>query len=381
MAMDADRRSSLPAPGSVLCVVIATRNEADSIGPVLSEVHEAAAAIGPLIELRAVVVDDGSVDGTSDVAHDWAARLGLGLDVIDGPGKGLGAAVVHGVQYAVTTFGPQLAMVANFDGDGQHDARELPTLLRAMLGRHLDVVIGSRWVRGGRSYGTTRFRTVGSKVGNGVYRAMTGVRGVHDATTSFRIYSTKAIDLITSLTGDLPSGFAFFSAIVTDASRAGLTIGEVPITFRPRYLGESKLTGHEVQQFFRSLPSQRRRRPPAITRRFDDMVTERDVDVVVGHGSGYTEPDALRTALLSARTTNDGAVSVQVPIGRESYGRIDAELGGRRRSDDASLRAVFESVGLEVVNVRVATSSFVYELEARWALHDAPAFDHEPIIP
>ncbi len=255
-----DRRSSLPAPGSVLALVIATREERDSIGPVLSEVAAAANDVRSLVELHVVLVDDHSEDGTVDAARDWATRLSLPLHVVDGPGRGLGAAVIRGMQYARSTFGPQLRVVGNLDGDGQHDARELPTLLRSMLGRELDVVIGSRWTRGGRSHGTSAFRTIGSRAGNRVFRCVTGVRDVQDATTSFRLYSPQAVRHILEHADQYPSGYAFFSAIVADTDSAGLAIGEVPITFRPRYQGESKLTPAETFAFFGSLPGQRRLR-------------------------------------------------------------------------------------------------------------------------
>jgi dolichol-phosphate mannosyltransferase len=349
-----DRRSALPPPGSVMAVVVATRDEAASIGPVLSEIHEAAHAIASLIEVRVVLVDDASSDGTTRIARDWSARLGLPLDVVDGPGQGLGAAVIRGMQYAVSTFGPQLHVVANLDGDGQHDARELPTLFRAMLGRRLDIVIGSRWARGGRSHGTSMFRTVGSNVGNGVFRLATGVREVRDATTSFRVYSPEAVRHIVEHADLYPRGYAFFSAIVADADSAGLGIGEVPITFRPRYQGESKLTGGEVGRFFRSLPQQRRIRRRPLSQ-VADSYRARDELAHLSASSNWND------WILRALTAHDGD-GVQGPI---------LEVGAGTGAFSAELRRRFPGsvlVSIEPDAVNAAELSTRAAHDDRWVV-------------
>ena len=251
----ADARATV---GKVLAVVLATKDEAANIGAVLSEIREAAAALRPLLRTAIVLVDDNSSDDTRLTAANWATVLDLDLYVIEGPGRGLGAAVSAGLRAAMDRFGSSLAMIANLDADGQHDARELPTLVRSFLGRGVDVMVGSRWVRGGRSHGTSAFRTVGSRAGNLAFRAFTGVRGVMDATSAFRVYSPRAAAHVVQNVSTYPTGYAFFSTIIADLDSAGLRLAEVPITFRPRYTGQSKLTRGEVAAFFASLPRQRK---------------------------------------------------------------------------------------------------------------------------
>ena len=321
--------------GKVLVVVLATKNEEANIGAVLSEIREAAGVLRPLLRTAVVMVDDNSTDATREVAATWAETLDLDFRIIDGPSTGLGAAVVAGMKASLELFGDRVGMIANLDADGQHDARELPTLVRSFLGRGLDLVVGSRWVRGGRSYGTSTFRTVGSNVGNAAFRMVTGVRDIKDATSAFRVYSPAASKHIVKNAGNYPTGYAFFSCIVADIDSAGLKLGEVPITFRPRYSGQSKLTRSEVSAFFSSLPKQRaiRRRPfesdphveygahdvldsLSMSRRWNDWILDElsdddpgpgsDVDILeVGAGNGAFG------ALLRSRWPNARIVSIE----------------------------------------------------------------------
>jgi dolichol-phosphate mannosyltransferase len=305
---DHDPAPRLPAPGAVLAVVLATRNEASSVGPVLSEIREAADILRHLVTTTVLVVDDSTDGSTVEVIHGWAERLELDVEVVPGHHQGLGAAVIDGLRCAVRTWGDRLAMVANLDADGQHDARELPLLVRAALGRDLDIVIGSRWVKGGRSYGTSRFRTLGSKLGNAAFRSFTGVREVRDATTSFRVYSRAAAEHITRQDAAYPSGYAFFSSIIADADSVGLRLGEVPITFRSRYEGESKLTTSEAARFFRSLPAQRRaRREPIAEADPTEYRAREELDQLASADNWHRW---ILDAVLAGETTRPGPRTV-----------------------------------------------------------------------
>ena len=93
-----------------------------------------------------------------------------------------------------------------------------------------------------------------------MFRAITGTRGVKDATTSFRIYSPEALRFLLTTDSRRYRGYSFFSTTIALAEAAGLSITEVPIEFRPRYNGHSKLSGHEVWRYFRSLPELREER-------------------------------------------------------------------------------------------------------------------------
>lgn len=234
-----------------LVVVLPVYNEADSIEAVLGEVREAAERLD-LVDVRTsvVLVDDESPDGTGDVAEAFARRVGLRLVLLRGERDGLGSAMLRGLAEALNH---EPDAIVTLDGDGQHNPTSIPTLFRAFAARRADIVIGSRWTRGGRAPGTSTFRSLGSRVGNLVFRLVSGTRGVKDATTSFRVYSPDVVRFLLSTRSDRYRGFAFFSTTIGLAEAAGFTITEVPIEFRPRYGGQSKLNTREVWRYFSSL--------------------------------------------------------------------------------------------------------------------------------
>jgi dolichol-phosphate mannosyltransferase len=236
-------------------VVLPTLNEAAAITAVLNEVLEAGHVLDLIgCSIKVIAVDDGSVDGTLEVAMEFARSTGMDLEVHPGPRGGLGAAVLAGLRLAVSE---NPTVIVCLDADGQHDARDIPTLIRAHLARESDVTIGSRWTRGGRSPGTSTFRSIGSKAGNAVFRLVTGTRNVSDATTAFRVYSPRAAEFLLESQVRNYRGYAFFSGCIALAEAAGYSISEVPITFRPRYGGASKLTSTEVKRFFGTLSQMR----------------------------------------------------------------------------------------------------------------------------
>lgn len=268
----------MPAAGSVasvtggatgerelLVVVLPVYNEADSIRAVLAEVREAAERLAlTAVDTVCVIVDDESPDGTGAIAVDYAAFVGLDLHVVTGEKNGLGDASLRGFAAALE-FDP--TAVVTLDGDGQHNPSDIPTVYRALRARSADIAIGSRWTRGGRAPGTSPSRSLGSLVGNWVFRAITGTRGVKDATTSFRAYSPAALRFLLTTESQRYVGYSFFSTTIALAEAAGLAITEVPIEFRPRYNGHSKLNRAEVRRYFRSLPQLRRERQVIIARR------------------------------------------------------------------------------------------------------------------
>jgi dolichol-phosphate mannosyltransferase len=255
-APDLDRVD--PGIEARLVVVLPVYNEADSIRAVLAEVKEAAARLALTgVATSCILVDDHSPDDTGGIAERYAKAIDLELTVVTGERNGLGDAMLRGLAAAL-----QLAptAVVTLDGDGQHDPAAIPTLYRALDARDADIAIGSRWTRGGSAPGTSPARTVGSRVGNWMFRSITGTRGVKDATTSFRVYSPRALRFLLTTDSNRYRGYSFFSTTIALAEAAGLSITEVPIEFRPRYNGHSKLSRDEVWRYFRSLPELRQER-------------------------------------------------------------------------------------------------------------------------
>jgi dolichol-phosphate mannosyltransferase len=326
-----------------MVVVLASYNEARSIVPVLTEIKEASVALAlSNVEVEVLLVDDSS-DDTPDVARATADQLGLKFDVVRGTSNGLGQAMLLGMREALQR---EPHSIVTLDADGQHNPLMIPTLHRAFAARDDDILIGSRWARGGTSPGTSWFRTTGSRLGNRVFRVVTGTRGVRDATTSFRVYSPRAVRFLLRSRSERFDGYSFFSTSVALSEAAGLSISEVPITFRPRYSGTSKFDRSEAIRFFTTLPTLREERRKAAN---------------IDSDLGYLASDEL-TLLSQAKRWNRLLVD-------ETLDGLDAgaisnilEVGCGHGAILAALRSRFPSariVGLEPdsANFEIATAT------------------------
>jgi len=158
--------------------------------------------------------------------------------VIDGPQEGLGAAIVYGFEQAL--LDPNVGFIVNLDADGQHDARQMPDLVRAHFATQSQITIGSRWTKGGSAPGLSFKRKVLSRVSAAMLHRVGVPSSVKDPTTSFRVYSRSAIETSFKTVTDF-NGYAFFGGMIAVSSSEGAKISEVPIQFRPRWAGESKM--------------------------------------------------------------------------------------------------------------------------------------------
>ena len=182
-----------------------------------------------------LVVDDGSPDGTGEVA-DRLALEDPQVRVLHRPVKaGLGAAYLHGFEVALRD-GYQV--IGEMDSDGSHLPEQLPRLLAAL--RDADLVIGSRWVPGGRVVNWSVFRQALSRGGNGYTRLLLGLP-VRDSTSGFRVFRRSALKAI-PLESVASVGYCFQVDLVWRAVQAGLRVSEVPIDFVERVTGTSKMT-------------------------------------------------------------------------------------------------------------------------------------------
>jgi len=209
-------------------VIVPTYNERDNLDRVLDRL----AAAVPAAEV--LVVDDGSPDGTGDLADARAARDAR-VHVLHRTAKaGLGGAYVAGFRWGLERGYDALV---EMDADGSHAPEQLPDLLAALAAA--DVVLGSRWVAGGSVVDWPRRRELLSRGGNAYARFALGLP-VRDATGGFRVYRREvlaALDL-----GDIASqGYCFQVDLVWRAWRAGWRVVEVPIRFVERTAGVSKM--------------------------------------------------------------------------------------------------------------------------------------------
>jgi SAM-dependent methyltransferase len=224
-----------------------------AVEPVLAELDEARRALAPSgVHLVATLVGEPQPH-VRRAALATAGHLGLQLDIISIAEPAMVAGLRAGLTHAQ---GDRPVAIVSLDADGQHDARQIPDLLRSHLARGSGLTIGSRWTRGGSSPGTGVVRSVLSRIGNAATKLATGARGVSDSTTSFRVYHP---DLAHLLVGeplpDEPHGF--FSATVAVAQAYGFAVDEVPIVFRPRYTSGS-VGGDDLREFVSSLLPVRR---------------------------------------------------------------------------------------------------------------------------
>jgi dolichol-phosphate mannosyltransferase len=188
-----------------------------------------------------LVVDDSSPDGTGELA-DRLAAADEHINVLHRTGKeGLGAAYIAGFRWALDHG---YDVMVEMDADGSHQPEELPRLLAALGGA--DLVLGARWVPGGRVVNWPRSREVLSRGGNIYTQLMLGVP-LRDATGGFRAFRAATLEKI-GLDDVDSRGYCFQIDLALRAIRHGLRVVEVPITFVERTHGTSKMSRNIVAE-------------------------------------------------------------------------------------------------------------------------------------
>ncbi len=213
--------------GAAALVVIPTFNERDNIQAIVEAVVAQGCAV--------LVVDDASPDGTGDVA-DRLAEASPAVSALHRTAKrGLGPAYAAGF---ATALAGGWEVICQMDADFSHDPADLPRLIRR-VDEGAGLAIGSRYVPGGGTPDWAYGRRLLSRAGNVYARAMLGSR-VNDLTGGFRAWDRDALQHVDPA-GCESSGYAFQVEMAWRAERAGYTVAEVPIVFRDRRVGESKM--------------------------------------------------------------------------------------------------------------------------------------------
>jgi dolichol-phosphate mannosyltransferase len=227
---------SYPPTGTVL-VIVPTYNERENLEPVAARVRTAA----PDADL--LIVDDNSPDGTGELA-DKLADADSSVHVLHRPGKsGLGAAYIAGFRWALDHG---YDAIVEMDADGSHQPEDLPRLLAGLKGA--DLVLGSRWVPGGKMVNWPKYRQFISWGGNTYARVMLGI-SVRDATGGFRAYRAGTLRKI-PLDEVISQGYCFQIDLTLRTLQAGLSLTEIPITFVERVHGTSKMSNAIVREAF-----------------------------------------------------------------------------------------------------------------------------------
>ncbi|UXA16134.1 polyprenol monophosphomannose synthase [Mycobacterium sp. SMC-4] len=230
-------RTSAARPSERTLVIIPTYNERDNLLTIVSRVHKAAPDVDVL------VVDDGSPDGTGDLADELALADPDRVHVMHRTSKdGLGAAYLAGFAWGLTR---QYSVLVEMDADGSHAPEQLHRLLDE-IDNGADLVIGSRYVDGGEVCNWPRRRLILSRTANGYSRILLGV-DIHDITAGYRAYRREVLEKI-DLSAVDSKGYGFQVDLTWRSINAGFTVVEVPITFTEREHGQSKMDGSTVRE-------------------------------------------------------------------------------------------------------------------------------------
>jgi dolichol-phosphate mannosyltransferase len=215
---------------ATISVVLGTYNEADNITrliPLIESMFKAENLNGEI-----VVVDDSSPDGTAEIIRRFESEYD-NIRLFSRPEKlGHGSAIAEGYRHT------QGDVVFSMDTDFSHDPADIPRFI-AKINEGFDFVQASRYVRGGsyevKSYETLK-KNVASRVGNVLVRVLTGVP-LHDFTTSFRAVRREVVLKVMTES----AGNSFFMEFAVRAYRMGFKLAEIPIVFKDRVSGKSKL--------------------------------------------------------------------------------------------------------------------------------------------
>jgi len=228
-----------------IAVVIPTYNERENIGMLLDCVSEVLRPLCASCEL--LVVDDLSADGTAAVVRERQAR-NPAIHLLSAPRAGLGAAYVRGISHALAHFGPDV--VLQMDADFSHSPHDIPRLLDA-LASGVDLAIGSRYAHGTRTPKEWGWKRRGlSWGGNLVARHWLRLHPVMDCTAGFRAWRAAALRAIGHRTV-MTQGYVFQVAMLQRAVAHGASVTEIPVEFRDRRHGVSKLGWADLLEFAR----------------------------------------------------------------------------------------------------------------------------------
>ncbi|CDH49517.1 dolichol-phosphate mannosyltransferase [Lichtheimia corymbifera JMRC:FSU:9682] len=194
------------------------------------------------VDWEIVIVDDGSPDGTQDVARELQNVYGQDhIQLRPRAGKlGLGTAYVHGLQFATGDF------IIIMDADFSHHPKFIPQMIRLQAQHNYDVVSGTRYKPGGGVYGWDLKRKLVSRGANYLATLMLRPKS-SDLTGSFRLYKKDVLYQLINAT--ISKGYVFQMEMIVRARQFNYTVGEVPITFVDRVYGESKMGMSEIVQY------------------------------------------------------------------------------------------------------------------------------------
>ena len=269
-------------PPGAATVVLPAYGVGQAIGSVVRDLAVAEYALRARgVRLDVLLLDDG---GHARVAAEVAGRFGLSLAAIPGPRSGSAEAYLQGFRRVVQEGRSEL--LVTLDANGRHDPTQIPSLVDHLIGRRLDVVIGSRWAPGSGTPGLTLSRWTLGQLANSAFRVLTATPGIADATTSFRVARTEVIRDFRFDRIPLNS-YSIHTTFVATAIARGYRVGEAPIIYKPPIGGGGGLQLRDLGEFAshllalrRDVQRIRRRRlaPPGRVFRVDHFTAQEDLE-------------------------------------------------------------------------------------------------------
>ena len=230
-------------------VIIPTYNEKENIGRMLRKVFSLS------VGFEVLVVDDGSPDGTSAIVKGMQQEFEGSLHILERSGKqGLGTAYIHGFEWALERG---YDYIFEMDADFSHDPNDLERLLSACTDQGGDMSIGSRYCKGGKVENWPFTRWMMSYFASFYVRTVLWMN-IKDTTAGFKCYSRKVLEAI-DLNEIRFVGYAFQIEMKYTAYKLGFKIIEVPITFKDRELGQSKMSMSIFKEAFLGVFKMRKR--------------------------------------------------------------------------------------------------------------------------
>jgi glycosyltransferase involved in cell wall biosynthesis len=213
-----------PKKGYKLVIQIPCLNEQKTIAKVIKDIPK---KIPGISKIKILVVDDGSTDNTAQIAQKFGAYVYKNK-------KNLGLARTFALALKKSLeLGADI--IVNTDGDNQYDQKEIAKLVRPIVLEKADIVIGNRQIKKLRHM--PRSKKFGNIIGSFIIRALTGAK-INDASSGFRAYSRRAAQSF-----ELISSHTYTHETIIQAEFKGLTTTEIPITFKKRLYGKSRLIG------------------------------------------------------------------------------------------------------------------------------------------
>ncbi|NXE00669.1 DPM1 mannosyltransferase, partial [Chaetorhynchus papuensis] len=234
----------MAAPGPErVSVLLPTYNERDNLPLVVWLLARTFSDSG--IDFEIIIIDDGSPDGTQEVAQQLEKIYGSDKILFLFPS---GTAYIHGMKYATGNF------IVIMDADLSHHVRLVflikPIVYRKQKEGNFDIVSGTRYKGNGGVYGWDLKRKLISRGANFLTQVLLRP-GASDLTGSFRLYRKEVLQKL--MEKCVSKGYVFQMEMIVRARQLGFTIGEVPISFVDRVYGESKLGGNEIVSFLKGL--------------------------------------------------------------------------------------------------------------------------------